>query len=213
MFLKRLLWTVPIILCASLSAKADITPTVYFNGGYAFADNGYGIPPYEGTLNGQSTEFFCVDFAHDITDHTGWEVTITDLANPTGYGSTRMGSQATYLDMAWLVTKMMGAGDQTTKAEYQWAIWSLSGGVDPYGQNGTYGALSLLQDAQNAVSGGFTGQGWEILTPTGTYGQEFLVTTPEPPGLFLLGAGLATLLGVRRRATACPHRDAVATRT
>jgi hypothetical protein len=124
-----------------------------------------------------------------------------------------MGSQTPYLDMAWLITQMMGASHQTTRAEYQWAIWSLSGGVDPYGQNGTYGALTLLQDAQDAVSGGFTGQGWEILTPTGTYGQEFLVTTPEPSSLFLLDAGLATLLGVRRRATACLRRDAVATRT
>ena len=46
------------------TAKAD---TVYVDGSYAFASNGYGIPPYGGTLNGQSAQFFCVDFTDAIT--------------------------------------------------------------------------------------------------------------------------------------------------
>jgi len=43
-----------------------------------------------------------------------------------------------------------------------------------------------------AVQAGFTGAGWEILTPTGSAGQEFLifVGVPEPGELLLLLIGL-----------------------
>jgi len=47
MSLKKLGWLVPVLLLLSISAKADGIASVYFNGGYAFADNGYGIPPYQ----------------------------------------------------------------------------------------------------------------------------------------------------------------------
>jgi hypothetical protein len=52
-----------------------------------------------------------------------------------------------------------------------------------------------LAAASAAVSGGYTAQGWEILTPdNGTHGQEFLVQTPEPGSLALLGIGLCAML-------------------
>ena len=44
-------------------AKAD---NVFVDGTYAFANNGYGIPPYGGTLNGQQESFYCVDFSTPI---------------------------------------------------------------------------------------------------------------------------------------------------
>jgi hypothetical protein len=59
-----------------------------------------------------------------------------------------------------------------------------------------------LGQAQIAVDDGFTGQGWEILTPDASqqgYGQEFLVYTPEPSSMLLLGIGLCALIFVKRR--------------
>jgi hypothetical protein len=90
--------------------------------------------------------------------------------------------------MAWLVTQMMSATTQLQKAMDQYAIWSFSGGPNPYGNNSTLVAAALA-----AVQGGFSGQGWEILTPTGSAGQEFLifVGVPEPAELVMLLMGLA----------------------
>lgn len=194
---KRLLLVLPMLLLVAVSAKADgVDATVYFNGNYAFANNGFGVPPYGGTLNGQNAEFFCVDFSHEITGHTSWQAAVTDLGGSADFSSTLQGNQNTYEEFAWLIDQMNSATDQTTKAEYQWAIWSLSGGVDPYGAGS---ASTLLTDAQNAVYGGFTGQGWIVLTPTGKYGQEFMTQVPEPSSLMLLGIGLAALMLTGKR--------------
>jgi PEP-CTERM motif len=166
------------------TAKAD---TVSVNGSYAFASNGYGIPPYGGTLNGQSESFYCVDFTHDITGGMSWNVNITSLAG-SNFSATLLDNQTTYEEMAWLVTNMMGSGSQTQEAEDQFAIWSLTGGPNPFGKD-----AALVAEALAAVESGFTGQGFEILTPTGATGQEFLVYVPEPSVLPLLCIGLLAL--------------------
>jgi len=171
------------------TAKAD---TVSVDGSYAFASNGYGIPPYGGTLNGQSAEFYCVDFTHDITGGMSWSVTATSLTG-SNFASTFLGSQTPYLEMAWLVTQMMGTTSQTLKAEYQFAIWSFTSGAsgpNPFGTN------AKLVAAAAAAIGSFSAQGWEILTPYGGgtgQGQEFLVYTSEPSILILLVVGLLGL--------------------
>ncbi|HKW64971.1 MAG TPA: PEP-CTERM sorting domain-containing protein [Candidatus Acidoferrum sp.] len=174
------------------SAKAD---TVYVDGSYAFANGGYGIPPYGGTLNGQSAQFFCVDFSTPIWAGETWQVTVTSLTG-SNFSLTKLKNQTSYLEMAWLVTQMMSSTSQLQKAMDQYAIWSLSGGPNPYGSNST-----LIAAALAAVQGGFTGAGWEILSPTGSAGQEFLVFVgvPEPAELVLLLIGLAVVALATRK--------------
>jgi len=186
-----------ILLFLIPSAKAD--SIVAFNGSYAFGNNGVGIPPYGGTLNGQAAEFYCVDFSHDITGGDSWNAIVTPVTtNPAGYGSTYLKSETDYLEFAWLLTQEQGTTDQTQIAADQWAIWSVTGASDPY--TGADSASVLLGDAQTAVNDGFTGQGWEILTPdAGQYGQEFMVQTHEPSGLALLGVGLCALFLLAKR--------------
>lgn len=171
-------------LAFSGSAKAD---TVYVDGSYAFANGGYGIPPYGGTLNGQSEQFFCVDFSTPIWGGESWQVTVTSLTG-SNFSLTKLQNQTSYLEMAWLITQMMSSTSQLQKAMDQYAIWSFTGGPNPYGSNSTLVAAALA-----AVQGGFSGQGWEILTPTGSAGQEFLifVGVPEPAELLMLLIGLA----------------------
>lgn len=203
---KRSLWFVAfIVLVLSLAfpggARAD---TVYVDGSYAFANGGYGIPPYGGTLNGQGEQFFCVDFSTPIWGGESWQVTVTSLTG-SNFSLTKLHNQTSYLEMAWLITQMMSAATQAQKAMDQYAIWSFTGGPNPYGSNSTLVAAALA-----AVQSGFSGQGWEILTPTGSAGQEFLifVGVPEPSQLLLLfvGLGVAALAarkkGVGDRATA-----------
>lgn len=176
-----------VLSCAfSGVAKGD---TVYVDGSYAFANGGYGIPPYGGTLNGQAEQFFCVDFTTDISGGESWQVTVASLTG-SDFSLTKLKNQTSYLEMAWLITQMMSSTSQLQKAMDQYAIWSLSGGPNPYGSNNT-----LITAALAAVQGGFSGQGWEILSPTGSAGQEFLifVGVPEPGQLLLLIIGLGVI--------------------
>jgi hypothetical protein len=192
MSLKKLVWMLLAVSLLSLSAKADPIDTVYFNGGYAFANHGVGIPPYQGTLNGQSAQFYCVDFSHEITANTTWQATVTNLG-ASSYSSTRLGSGTIYYEIAWLLDQSLASTNQTIEAELQWAVWSFSGGSNPYGTNST-----LTTEAFNAVKNGFTDNSWEILTPVGRYGQEFFVRTPEPSTLGLLIMALIALAGFVR---------------
>lgn len=210
--LKKTYWVLPLLLLVCSSVYAGSVPAkVFFNGGYAFADNGYGIPPYQGTLNGQNALFYCVDFSHEIYGNTSWYATVTGLNAPTGaFTATRLDNKKTYLEMAWLITKMDAASNQTEKAEYQWAVWTFSGGHSPY-----FGTDALIGDALAAVISGFGGSGWEILTPTGSYGQEFLVadgnplttTTPEPSGMLLFGTVVLAGAFALRKKWPAPNTD------
>lgn len=191
---------IALALTFSGSAKAD---TVYVDGSYAFASGGYGIPPYGGTLNGQSAQFFCVDFSTPIWAGETWQVNVTSLTG-SNFSLTKLKNQTTYLEMAWLVTQMLSATTQAQKAMDQYAIWSFTGG--PYYASNS----ALVAAALAAVQNGFTGAGWEILTPTGSAGQEFLifVGVPEPSQLLLLLVGFGVLAismrkkGLGARATA-----------
>ena len=200
---RKLLRLAVVILAVTFvsSAKADPLNTVYFDGTYAFADsNGYGIPPYGGTLNGQTEAFYCVDFSHEIQAYQSWNVTITSLTG-SSFTSTRLGTQSTYVLMAYLITQMMGSGvTQTQKAADQYAIWSFSGGpTNPYGNTTAIITAALA----GMTASGFTGQGWEVLTPTGSVGQEFLIYVPEPGALLLLVIGLVLMgLTMRKRTLA-----------
>jgi hypothetical protein len=200
MSLRRLFWILPALLLISMAAQAgSVTAKVYFNGQYAFANNGYGIPPYGGTLNGQSVSFYCVDFTHDIYANTSWYATVTKLNSPVAdFADTRIDNKTKYLEMAWLITQMGKASSEVSKAQFQWAVWSFSGGPD----NSNAESL-LISDAVNAVDHGYKGNGWELLTPNGSYGQEFLVDnvtpTPEPSGLILFGSAMLGMFILRKR--------------
>ena len=189
--LRRSYWLLPVFLLATISTKAD-SAQVYFDGTYAFGNNGYGIGPYGGTLNNTQALFYCVDFNHDIVGNTGWTATATDLNSSSSYANTLLHNPNTYYAMAWMITKMGETNNQTLQADYQWAIWSLSVGNNPNApKNPDSMNAALINNAFNAVGGGWNPNGWEILTPSGSYGQEFMVhPTPEPSSLLLLLGGL-----------------------
>jgi hypothetical protein len=206
----RTLFFVAAIALTSLAPSAFADGTVYFNGSYAFGDNGYGIPPYGGTLDGQSTQFYCVDFSHDITAGMTWSAAVTPVTVGGDYSSTFLGNSSSptyagsnanagsdYLLFAYLLTEMGQTTNQTTQAEDQWAIWSFTdGGYDPYG---SANLASIIANAESNLSS-FNPAGWEILTPdAGTYGQEFMIDTPEPSCLLFLALGLGALFMLKRR--------------
>ena len=197
---RKILLVAAAVILAGLAPSAFADSTVYFNGSYAFANNGYGIPPYGGTLDGQSAQFYCVDFTHDISAGQQWQAIVTPLPSVGSSTAPYLTGQMIdgvndYVLFAWLISQMTPAN----QAQYQWAIWSVTdGGYDPYGS-----PLSIFSNAATQLTAaGFTGQGWEILTPDASLnqqGQEFLVRTPEPASVLLLALGLATLFFFKRR--------------
>lgn len=146
-----------------------------------------------GTLNGKSEQFFCVDFSTTIWGGESWQVTVTSLTG-SEFSLTKLKNQTSYLEMAWLITKMT-ASPQDQKAAYQYAIWSFTGGPDPYHTN------SILVAQALAAASTFNAAGWEILTPTGSAGQEFLifVGVAEPSELVMLLLGAIVALATRKK--------------
>jgi hypothetical protein len=210
-------------LLVAAVALASFAPSAFadgvsVNGSYSFGNNGYGIPPYGGTLDGQPAEFYCVDFSHDISGGMSWNAVVTPLSGLTAggnYSATYLGNPSSpsylgsnfeanlaYLVFAYIITEMQQTPDntpagQTAIAEDQWAIWAVTGATDPYGISS---ALGIIENAETAIADGYNGAGWEILTPgPGQYGQEFMVQTPEPSTILLLALGLGTLLFWKRR--------------
>jgi len=185
-----------------LPASAD-SVTLNSQNVAAFTDNGGGtlptteMSPYAGTFDGQAEEFFCVDYSTGISLGESWNVNVTALTGSSDYSNTLQGNETTYLEFAWLIEQLTDNLDAptpnyTVAAQDEWAIWSFTGGPDPYGTN-----AGLILDAQDAVAGGFTASNFLILTPTPEgSGQEFMIIgTPEPSTPMLLGCGLLALLG------------------
>jgi hypothetical protein len=201
-FRKLLFVVAATLLTLAPSAFAD--STVVVNGSYEFGNHGYGIPPYGGTLDAHPTEFYCIDFTHDIEAGDSWLAIVTPVPSSATSSVPYLAGDTTdgvsdYLLSAWLITQMTETSDQLTRAQDQWAIWSLTdGNYDPYGNQASIWCTAAAQ----LTAAHFTGHGWEILTPDTSlnqYGQEFLVPTPEPSSLSLLAVGLCGLLILKRR--------------
>lgn len=190
-----------VLLCSPIPAHAD---QVQLSGQPSPTDplTGLSISPYAATVDGQSVTVFCVDISTPVANTASWTAVATSLASSSDFANTLQfllhGSNATalnkYLEMAWLIQGLeaaIAANDITTAAQYQWAIWSFTGGSDPYQTNS-----GLLSAAQAAVNNNFSVSGWEILTPSsGQTGQEFIVVgTPEPGSGVMLAAGLLLAL-------------------
>lgn len=184
------------------------------------------IDPYTGTIGGQSVYLWCVDPNHDAP---GIGTTyLANIATPGNLGSMSNTSQVInnglspsaantlYGELAALIMLMENSGDSAlTDQELQGAIWQLSAGFTsgvplltfpspPTVPSGTFqGAVTAYEgwaEAGNALTSGF-----EVLTAANenTAGasafQEYIVMTPEPSTLLLMGLGLISLFCFSRR--------------
>lgn len=196
------IWCVAVFVLGVLPTRGD-SVTINTSNVAAFQDSltGDEMSPYAGTFDGQAAELFCVDFNSHISLGSSWTVDVTPLTDTSNYANTLQGNETTYLEFAWLIEQISASlssptPDYTAAAEYEFALWSFTGGPDPYGTNAT-----LVGDAEAAVSDGFTASDWLILTPNPTdSGQEFMViATPEPSSLVLLALGVLAVAGAASR--------------
>jgi len=200
-------------------------PTLNINDAALGSVTGY-IDPYNGNIGPQSVLLWCVDPDHDAPPAgTTWTV---NVATPGNLGSMTTTSQVInnglsasaantlYGEMAALIMLMDNPSNSAlTDQEIQGAIWQLSDGFNASNQpyltfpsppsvpSGTFqGAVTGYETwAANHVAA----SGFEILTDVneksagrGAY-QEYIVLTPEPSTLLLMGLGLMALFCHSRR--------------
>jgi len=184
------------------------------------------VDPYTATVGGvPNTTVICDDWSNNSYVGESWTANVTNLTAVSS-GSPMFGNNASaqnlYNELAWLGSNLLAnysssptAAQQAAQITDSFAIWQLT-----YGANGTYedplapttanfplnqtAITNQINAAIAAVSGGYTGTGWEILTPvagtitptTDGIPQEFLVYTPESSTIVLLGADILGLLAL-----------------
>jgi len=129
--LAMLLFFVP---CAVGQGSASIN----MNNGGPYSMNGVYVGPYNATVNGQSAQIICDDWAHDTYQNESWTANVTNFSN---LGSSQVpmwsgqsGASTLYADAAWLATQMVSTEKQTGLSQTQinntegylaYALWSL----------------------------------------------------------------------------------------
>ncbi len=198
-----------IVLFSTMTAAFGNQVTLKFgNGTYYSPIAGVDVGPYTGTLNGIAVALYCDDLADSIDHGDTFTVNITPLSSA-DLSNTRFGTlpnaSSLYDQIAWL-TLQFASHPQTQWVDIHEAIWGYfdSNAEVIAGSTGTayWQAQALANDHSINLAN------FEIVTQANvhvagvTQYQEFLVQTPEPAsiGLIGLGLGLVALGAVRRRA-------------
>jgi hypothetical protein len=189
------IFVISAILLSFSITQAD-TVSMHLTGVNGNSSGGYYIDPYYGTVNGVSTDFFCIDFNHHVNIGDSWTANVTTMGQ--SLANTYLINQMKYIEMLYLVTQYKAQSLIDQKA-MQWVIWDISSGQD-------HSSIDLtdynkwLTNAANFYTSNpnYTFDGWVILTDINKVKQEFAVFVPEPGTLLLLGFGLLGI-GILRR--------------
>ena len=182
------------------SAFADLLPVTFtgVNGAAAF---GYYVGPYYGTVTGDPTTLYCVDFANEVHFGESWLANVTPLDGSSDLSETRYGGAVglpnaltLYREAAWLTTQY--AGNPSSYGDIQATIWQLFDANAPQPSSDQW----LLSAEANYQQLDFSQ--FEVLTnaaPVLATGQiqEYLIdrsAVPEPSAVILLGTVLIVII-------------------
>ncbi len=180
---------------------------------------GVSTVPYFITVNGSDPiTAMCDDFSHEVTVGESWQGRVFTYADLTAnFASTRAfgatpslttlpAVQTVYQQLFWLFSQFQANQNDPTASDINVAAWAL---LDQALVNNTSlgwdaGAASWYAAAQVATNYSSVNTDlFEIVTPSdlasSTSPQEYIIYTPEPAGLFLLGSGLIGMGSFIRR--------------
>jgi hypothetical protein len=196
--MKKLLMIIALAALAWLPATAD---TIRLDGTGSNSQGGVTTAPYFLSVNGGvDISAICVDFDHHVTVGESWSGTVTNMAG--NLSNTRLGASGfdIYREQAWLYSQFLsGAGPS---GDINFAIWALESANAMSSPGWDTGAQQWLNLARTTDLANFSTVNFNIITPTDLTSngpQEYVVATPEPGGLILLGSGLLGFGGLMRK--------------
>jgi hypothetical protein len=198
------------LICSAAIAAATPVAVSYVNPGVpgiVDSKNDY-VGPYTLKVAGQNVPAMCVNdfyntsgsWSANLTSVTANDLGNTYLGNNTytvdGY---QLSSSEIYQGEAYLYSEILKPGaDRLDIQDAAWTVMDYVTGHTPH-SNGNQAVNSIIADAV-VHAGSFDASGYEILSQVNhgsSAEQEFIVATPEPASIALLGVALL-LLGMTR---------------
>ncbi len=166
------------------AAPIGTTRVTLVNAGSPLVDDGhYYVGPYTLSINGSNIAAMCVDVLDESNVGDSWVASLSQVGGD--ISSTYRPTEAMqYEQEAYLYSLITQAG--ADRVDIQHAAWSVT---DPgYAINSAAQAYVTL--AQNNYAAMNFSDYELVSSANGPHEQEFLVCTPEPGSLTLLGVGL-----------------------
>lgn len=183
------------LLAGALVSAAPIATTqvTLVNAGSPLADDGhYYVGPYTLSINGQNVAAMCVDVLDESHVGDSWLATLSHVDGDISL-TYHPDEAIQYKEEAYLYSLITRPGAE--RVAIQHAAWFLT---DP-GYAIDAAAQGYVTLAQNNYAG-MDFSGFELVSSSvGTREQEFIVATPEPDSIMLLGAGALLLGGIWKR--------------
>ena len=151
------------------------------------------ISPYEMQINGHDYAALCIDYLDESYLNDPWQANITPLSS-LNFSNTYHHADANvaqeYEEEAWLYSQITVPGiSNQTRTDIQKAVWLITD--SSYNPSDAQASYWVGQAESNY--GSINLNDFEIVSDVNTgngRNQEFMVCTPEPGTLMLLGTGL-----------------------